>query len=342
MARREGRGHLKAHKAYPLDQCPLFKLASRKRLAQKIFNIELPRLEKLAGNGDANYRVFSVAQGSKSRQVETPKPILERIHRRLFTLLERLEKPDYLHSGVKGRSYITNARVHIGRVPLAKLDIKKFYPSVDSARVFRFFHDVMLCSPDVSALLTKLTTFDGHVPTGSCVSQLLAFYAAKPMFEELHQLSVAHGVRDSVYVDDMTYSGLQATPSFLWNVKQRVHAHGFEYHKDRTYAADAQKLVTGVMIDGEQLAVLPSREHELWRQMLALGSGDIEQRRAAVDSLIGGVVAAGQIEARFLTRLRRLRAIRTTLEQKAATSSTCPAPPLSMPHLIAQARDQQT
>lgn len=309
---------MKPRERYPLDQSPLFRLKSRRRLAQEVFNLDLPRLEKLASNGDTNFLVFNVGQGGKKRQVETPKVILERIHRRLFALLERIEKPDYLHSGVKGRSYITNAKAHVGVVPLVKLDLKKFYPSVSSARVYRFFHDSMQCSPDVAGLLTKLTTHSGHVPTGSCVSQLLAFFAAKPLFDALHQLSVDHSVRDGVYVDDMTYSGIAATPSFLWQVKQVVHAHGFEYHKDRSYRADSQKLVTGVMIDGDRVAVLPSKEFDLWRQVMALGDGDVKERTAAVESLIGSVVAAGQIEARLLTRLRRLRATRASLRREAA------------------------
>lgn len=296
-------------KSYALDQCPLYKLASRRRLAQDVFNVDLPFLEHLAANG-GNFRVFTLKQGEKDRQVEVPKVVLERIHRRLFNLLERIEKPDYLHSGVRGRSYISNAKVHIGAVPLVKLDLKKFYPSVDGARVFRFFTGTMSCSPDVAALLTRLCTFENHVPTGSCVSQLLAFYAAKPLFDELHDLAVGAGVRDSCYVDDLTWSGHGATPAFLWAAKQVVNRHGFAHHKDRCFAAGDRKLVTGVMLDGDRIAVLPSKEFDLWRNIQALGGFEPQERIVAVNSLIGTAVAAGQIEARFLRRLLRLRHVR--------------------------------
>ncbi len=296
-------------KSYALDQCPLYKIASRKRLAQDIFNTDLPFLERLAAN-EGNFRVFTIKQGEKERQVEVPKVVLERIHRRLFNLLERIEKPDYLHSGVRGRSYITNAKVHIGSVPLVKLDLKKFYPSVDGARVSRFFTGSMRCSPDVAALLTRLCTFENHVPTGSCVSQLLAFYAAKPLFDELHALSGGAGVRDSCYVDDLTWSGQGATPAFLWAAKQVVHRHGFGYHKDRCFAAGDRKLVTGVMLEGDHIAILPSKEFDLWKNIQALGGFVPQERIVAVNSLIGSAVAAGQIEARFLRRLLRLRQIR--------------------------------
>lgn len=302
-------------KTYPLDQSPLYRMQSRRKLAKEIFNADLMLLERLARN-TTNYRVFHIQQGEKSRQVEVPKPILERIHRRLFALFERVEKPDYLQSGVKGRSYITNARLHVGAFPLVKIDVKKFYPSVDSARVYRWFHETLDCSPDVAGLLTKLTTYDGHVPTGSCVSQLLAFFAAKPMFDELDKLAAHHGLRFSCYVDDMTFSGARATPAFLWTAKQKVHSHGFGYHKDHCYTAEQGKLVTGVLVDADRIAILPSREYALWRQTHDLGSGDLEQRLVAVNSLIGSIVAAGQIEARLLVRLRRLRGFKAALEQQ--------------------------
>lgn len=291
---------------YPLDQCPLYKVASRKRLALDVFNVDLGFLERLANNL-SNFRVFKIHQGDKERQVEVPKVVLERIHRRLFNLLERIEKPDYLHSGVRRRSYISNAKVHVGNVPLVKLDIKKFYPSIDGARVSRFFTDSMQCSPDVAAVLTRLCTFENHVPTGSCVSQLLAFFAAKPMFDELCGLSIESNLRYSCYVDDLTWSGTGATPAFLWAAKQVVHRHGFAYHKDRIFTAREQKLVTGVMLDGDRIALLPSKEFELWNSIQSLGGFEPQARLAAINSLIGTAVAAGQIEARFLRRLRRLR-----------------------------------
>lgn len=296
-------------KSYALDQSPLYKLASRKRLAQDIFNVDLTFLERLSTN-EGNFRVFTIKQGEKRRQVEVPKVVLERVHRRLFSLLERIEKPDYLHSGVRGRSYISNAKVHLGAVPVVKLDLKKFYPSVDAARVSRFFNGTMRCSPDVAAVLTRLCTFESHVPTGSCVSQLLAFFAAKPMFDELHALATSAGVRDSCYVDDLTWSGHGATPAFLWAAKQVVHRHGFAHHKDRCFAAGDRKLVTGVMLDGDRIAVLPSKEFDLWRNIHALGGFEPRDRIVAANSLIGTAVAAGQIEARFLRRLRRLRRVK--------------------------------
>lgn len=301
-------------KSYALDQSPLYRMRSRKRLAADVFNIELSLLERLAANSN-NYRVFNIKQGEKSRQVEVPKAIVERLHRRLFALLERIEKPLYLHSGVKKRSYLTNARAHLGSRSLVKLDLKKFYPSVRADMVYRFFHDALQCSPDVAGLLTRLCVYDGHVPTGSCLSQLLAFFAVKPLFDEIDSLAKSEGLYFTAYVDDMTLSGERATPAFLWKVKQLVHSHGLQYHKDRFYPSNARRVVTGVLIDGDRLAVQPSKEFAIWQQMQALGCGDEAERLTALEKLIGSAVAASQIEARFLERVRALRGLKRQLAE---------------------------
>eukprot|EP01036_Dinobryon_divergens_P044289 gene44289-59086_t len=177
-------------KGYQLDQSPLYKLESKRKLAKLLF-WDLSRLQALANRTD-NYRSKKTMHANKERSLEVPKPALENVQRRIYQLLDRIEKPDYLHSGRKQRSYITNAQVHAGAVWLIKLDIKKFYAAVSSARVYRFFQDVMRCSPDVASLLAKLCTARGHLAIGSRVSQLLAFFSAKPMFDELHARAL-HG-----------------------------------------------------------------------------------------------------------------------------------------------------
>lgn len=293
-------------------------MPSRKKLAG-FLGFSSTALQRLADRSD-NYVKFTITQGDKERPIQAPKAALEKVHRKLFTCLVRIEKPDYLHSGRKEHSYITNAAVHKGAVPLVKLDIKQFYPSIDGGRVYRFFLDGLGCSPDVAGLLRRLCTVDGHLPTGSCLSQLLAFFSAKPMFDELHQHAVAHELRDSCYVDDLTWSGQKATPNFLWGAKQIVYRHGFKYHKAFVYTADDKKVVTGVTISGSDLKVIPSRELEVWEALNALGGINEADRLKAFDSLIGKVAAFSQIDARYLAKVHALRQRRKSMNASLLTN----------------------
>ena len=295
----------KVEKSYPLDQSPLYSIPSRKKLAG-LLGLSPAALKKLADR-PTKYAQFTIKQGGKERPIQAPKAALEKVHRKLFTFLVRIEKPQYLHSGRKKHSYITNAETHRGAVPLVKLDIKKFYPSIDGGRVYRFFNEALKCSPDVAGLLRKLCTIHGHLPTGSCLSQLLAYFSAKPMFDELHQHAVANEVIGTCYVDDLTWSGKNATPNFLWDAKQIVHSHGLAYHKDHVYTENERKVVTGVAISGDDLQVIPSREREVWVLLNALGGVDEAERLKAISSLIGKVSALSQIDQRYLAKVQSLR-----------------------------------
>lgn len=303
-----------ATKSYLLDQSPLYKLESKRKLAKLLF-MNLPALQSLANRTD-NYRSREIFHAGKPRHLEVPKPALEKIQKRLFHLFDQIERPEYLHSGRKQRSYITNAQVHVGRVPLIKLDIEKFYASVSIARVYLFFRSTANCSPDVASLLAKLCTAKGHLPIGSRVSQLLAFFSAKPMFDELHSHALDNEVRDSYYVDDLTWSGENATPRFLWLAKQIVHRHGFQYHRDRVYAPDQPKVVTGVQIVGNQIKVRPCRDQELWLAIKSLDKPDVVAELENIHTLIGKATANAQVEERFNRQVRKLRARKIAMLQE--------------------------
>ena len=96
-------------------------MPSRKKLAG-LLGFSPAALQRLADRTD-NYVKVTIKQGDKVRHIQAPKASLEKVHRKLFTCLVRIEKPDYLHSGRKEHSYITNAAVHQRVVPLVKLDI---------------------------------------------------------------------------------------------------------------------------------------------------------------------------------------------------------------------------
>ena len=88
----------------PLERSAFYQLKSRRTLAT-LLGISLPQLELLARDADSLY----ARRLAKKRSVQVPKGALRRVHVRIFELLRRIETPDYLHSGIRSRSYVTNA-----------------------------------------------------------------------------------------------------------------------------------------------------------------------------------------------------------------------------------------
>ena len=57
------------------------------------------------------------------------------------------------------------------------IDIHSFYPSTDSIKVLQFYKHSLEIPNDIANILTNLTTFDAHLPTGAPTSVILAYFA---------------------------------------------------------------------------------------------------------------------------------------------------------------------
>ena len=138
------------------------------------------------------------------------------------------------------------------------LDVKKYFPNTPSKRVYWFFHTVMRCETDIAALLTKLATYQGHLPTGSPLSPILAHYAYFDVWQKVAAIAKANGFTLTVYIDDVTISGSKVSTKAVWDIKQAIHRAGLRYHKEKRYI-DVPAEITGVIIRSGQLYA-PNRQ----------------------------------------------------------------------------------
>ena len=241
-------------KRYSLNQSPLYKLNTKKRLVSCLGLKDTSTLGSLLAGGDENYYISKLKEG---RVIEVPLPQLCRVHKKLNQFLTRIHIPDYLNSGVKGRSNVKNARDHLGNHALQKLDIVKYYQSITTEQVYRCFVKQFRCSKDIARILARLCTVGGHIPTGSSISQSLAFSVNQPMFDHINRYSKARGIKFTCYVDDLTFSGKVFPKSFRHYIESYIEkSRGYSCHKGRRYLANTPKPVTGIIIDGDALRVM--------------------------------------------------------------------------------------
>jgi len=223
------------------------------------------------------------------------------MHARIANLLRRVLTPDYLHSGVAGRSYISNARQHALTAPTATLDIRKFYASTKWAHVFRFFNSDMRCAPDVAGLLASISCYQhDHVPTGSCLSQVLAFWTFKPLFDAIHEHCVSRGGLMTLYVDDVTATINNVSHGDIVHIGALVERAGLHWGKEKLFRKGRAKLVTGVIARGRDLEA-PNRLHKKLgdglKSLDILGVGSAEWTKAG-RSAIGRAQAISQVDKR--------------------------------------------
>lgn len=214
----------------------------------------------------------------KSRLIEPPKEELKIIQKRIKRMLGQIQVPDNVFSGIKGRSYADNAAMHIGdkRRNLYKIDLTAFFPSIRRETVYRFFCEDLCCSPDVSEILTNLTTIDleksqahcldeiytfldkkgvtcnNHLISGAPTSQIMSYLVNHRMFDEMQKVANSNNATMTVYVDDVVFSSEnKISKDFRDRITLIVRKYGYKVSegKVKRYTKMYPKLVTGVVID---------------------------------------------------------------------------------------------
>jgi RNA-directed DNA polymerase len=254
----------KETKRYDITQCVFYKCRNKKRLA-KILMIDFEELN----NPSSVVKYYSFSVGKKDgdkRSITAPKHRLKSIQKRILRLLRNVQRPEWLISGERGKSYITNGQMHVNSDYLLTMDIKKFYDNCKREYVYRFFVDTMKTSHDIAEILADIVTFNRGIPTGCPTSQVLAYYAYQDMFINIHSIAQKHNCIFTLYVDDMTFSSeTPFNPRQLMNsvdIELRRFGHKLKYKKVKYYSKGKHKLVTGVVVSKNHNLLIPNRLHE--------------------------------------------------------------------------------
>ncbi|MHB1282455.1 MAG: reverse transcriptase family protein, partial [Metallibacterium scheffleri] len=302
-------------KQYTLDQCALYGVKGLGQLLHVLnWRSTKEALEALPAHRGA-YKVWEDA----GRRIEAASPELRRVQVRVADLLRRVIPPDYRHSGVRGRSFLTNAKRHCADAPSIKTDIKHFYTSMTFDHVRRFFQGPMKCAPDVASLLANICCFKRqHVPTGGVHSEVLSFYCVKDCFDAIAARVESRGGVLSVYVDDIMITMPGASHGDLHWLRYLFARHGIEIHgadKSRVYRKRETKAITGVHIRNSELRA-PQTQHLAIRDGLAkLRDAELTEpeRMHAARSVMGHLDHVQQIDPRFARRATGNRARLATI-----------------------------
>jgi len=292
---------------------PLYGIKSRKRLAEVLhWTGGVKALEDFARQPD-NYNCFITKTGKKPRSVQEPKPKLKALHQQIARLILRIDAPSYLHSGLRKRSYVTNARQHVNDMPAVTLDIVNFFTSTLHSHVTGFFKNKMKCAPDVAGLLSSLSCVNVggilHLPTGSPLSQILAFHAHTDMFDALNTYVMDRDGKFTVYVDDMTASMMFASTLDIRRMGRIVVGHGLSWHKARFFPKGHPKTITGAIARATLLQA-PKKQHLKYAETRDLvGRPEVppyDQLQAA-KSAIGILQSIAQVDERQMNSARGMK-----------------------------------
>jgi hypothetical protein len=165
---------------------------------------------------DGTYRTFYSAN-------EKLAYLQDKIH---YEILRKVVFPEYVQGSVKDlivqRDFIADAKLHIGCKVLISIDIKNFFPSIQVSSIQDIWRLFFKFSPEVSEILTELTTMDGALQQGFSTSPSLANLLFWDIEHILHGKLEKRGFLYSRYVDDCSISSksVREKEGIEWVIKQ--------------------------------------------------------------------------------------------------------------------------
>lgn len=299
-------------KKYDINQCSLYKCRNKRKLAEllRLSYSKFNELDKLI-----EYHSFTKEKRDGDKRIITaPNNDLKKIQKRILRLFTYVERPEWLISGERGKSYIDNGKSHINSDYFLTIDIRKFYDNCKREYIYRFFQDTLSTSSDVAAKLTDIVTFEKKVPTGCPTSQIIAYYAYQEMFENINKIAQKHGCIFTLYVDDMTFSSkLAFNHNQLSNdidIELRRYGHKPKYSKVKYFPKKSHKLVTGVVVSkNHKLVVANNLRKKIYDGAMLLLCPNKEEKppvQKDLQSLKGRILAAKSVNSRIFPEINRL------------------------------------
>jgi RNA-directed DNA polymerase len=291
----ENLAELKKQPEFDLDLYSIGKL-------ETILGYSRDYLRRIAAIAGSCYRPFQQKKkprpfqrtplSKKVRTIDNPSSELKRIQRAInIKLLRPLEFPLSVCGGVKGRRVADNIRLHRDARVLVTLDIKRFFPSVSSRQVYDTWRHELNCSPRISALLTRLTTFERRLPQGAPTSTLLAnlvlLRTGEMIWNKCHEKNVVY----SSWVDDLAFSGDNAR-SLIQIAVEALGPAGFAVSHDKLKICGPgeRKMLTGRMV-ARFISVHPERLSRIRSGIHKLETGEVApaERDGYIRSLEGQI-----------------------------------------------------
>lgn len=133
-----------------------------------------------------------------------------------------------VHGYVQGRSALSNARAHVGRLHLLKADVRDFFPSITRDAVKLALLSLQF-RPAGAELMSSFVTLNGALPLGYSTSPLFSNVVLLDVDRQLDELARSCGAQYSRYADDLTFSSDEELPS-LAAVGDVLRTVGLELH----------------------------------------------------------------------------------------------------------------
>lgn len=155
-----------------------------------------------------DYKEYEIPKRSGgNRAICSPPNTIKILQNKFKTILDYIYKPkDCVYGFIKNRSIVDNARRHKSNAKwILNIDIKDFYPSISSKRVYGLFHSLGL-GATASSIWTQIVTYKGCLPQGASTSPVISNMIAYQLDNLMLRMAKKYHIIYTRYADDITLS----------------------------------------------------------------------------------------------------------------------------------------
>lgn len=233
------------------------------------YNLDLDDsfFNKVLNGNDRNHKEIIIKNKSKKRTLYEPTQNLKIIQK--YILEEILYKYEYIYSldtcikgFLKNSTVLDNAKPHLNKKVLIKMDIKDFFDSITRKRIYDIFRKQNKFSYETSYLLSKLVTCNNRLPQGAITSPFLSNICAKGIDSKINLLLKKISISKQIdinytrYADDITIS-LNKSMNYDYIINaliEIIESEGFtpNYRKTKVIKKSQCQRVTGIVVNSQE------------------------------------------------------------------------------------------
>ena len=232
--------------------------------------ISAKALYAVSNNLGKHYRKVSLPKKSGGfRNLSVPDEVLKSIQKRIVDLLLiHMLVSRYAKAYRFGSSTLRNAKHHVGKRVVLKLDILHFFDSIRYSTVKDNVFPEEIYAEPLRILLTMLCYHKDALPQGAPSSPAITNIILYEFDEQVGQWCQDRGIAYTRYCDDMTFSGDFDPAEVIRFVRLELKKMGFllNEQKTRIQRPGQQQTVTGIVVN-EKLSIPADYRRKLWQEL---------------------------------------------------------------------------
>jgi RNA-directed DNA polymerase len=208
------------------------------------------------------YRDFQIKKkNGKLRTISEPLPSLKEIQIWILeNILANVALSPFAKAYRKKIGIIENLKFHKNQPMVYTLDLKDFFPSINTKSVESIFRSLGY-SVLISNLLAKLCTRDNYLPQGAPTSPYLSNIFFKETDNLIANYCLSNNIKYTRYADDLSFSGEFDENALLEIVQNAVEKIGLKINEEKTklMRTGTRQTVTGIVVNEKPQVVFHKR-----------------------------------------------------------------------------------